>query len=215
MKKVLFAVFVVMAFMALGAIAAMACDADKASTTGAKTASSCCAGKASTANASATNATMASSKTTTVTKGAMCDPAHKEACMGMMGATASANATCSPENMAACMKECIAKHDEICGKDHKCQLMAMSIKGMTCSGCESTVRTALMAVEGVNKVIAVCYQAGFAVVCTTDPNFKSETLTKAVSAKGYESQIIPAVSITTTETTKAECPMHPKKTGTN
>ncbi len=219
MKKVLFATFMVLAFVALGSLAVFACDdhakaktadaskvdAKQASATTTK-AAGCCASKASTTSASTTttNATMASSKTTTA-NGAACTVADKAACAAKMTA-----AGCSPEQISACLAACEAKHSEICGAsfaNHK--LTSMSIKGMTCGGCETSVKTALMAVEGVNNVLEVCHKAGFAVVCVkNDAKFNNESIIKAVSAKGFESQIIPAVAVTTTTTNtteKAEC----------
>ena len=211
MKKVLFVAFMVMAFVALGAYLAFAggkdcaaaktADAKQASST---TAKACCAAKSSATTASATkvDATLASSKTTGA--GASCSIAEKAACAAK-GASMTAM-TCSPANMAACIKYCEAKHAEICGVEAaKHQLTSMSIKGMTCAGCETSVKTALMAVEGVNNVVEVCSKAGFAVVCTAkDSKLSNESMIKAVSAKGYESQIIPAVSVTTTTTGTTE-----------
>jgi len=211
----------VMAFVALGSMAAFACGEHKASTTAdaskvdAKQASAtttkaagCCASKASATSASATtnNATMASSKTTTA-NGAACTVADKAACEAKLAA-----GQCTIED---CLKACQIKHAESCGEAAATHhLTAMSIKGMTCGGCETSVKTALMAVEGVTNVIDVCHKAGFAVVCVkNDAKFNNESMIKAVSAKGFESDIIPAVSVTTTTTNttdKAECSAHKK-----
>ncbi|MGH8015541.1 MAG: cation transporter [Candidatus Zixiibacteriota bacterium] len=231
MKKVLFAAFMVMAFVALGSLAVSACDSHKASAEGVKSASSttkvdgCSASKVDAKQASATtvdskaagccpsksststiNATMASSKTTTV-NGASCTVADKAACEAKLAA-----GQCTIED---CLKACQVKHAEICGETAAAHhLTAMSIKGMTCGGCETSVKTALMAVEGVNSVVEVCSKAGFAVVCVkNDAKFNNESIIKAVSAKGFESEIIPAVSVTTSTvntTEKAECSAHKK-----
>lgn len=192
-----------MAFMALGAIAAMACDAEKASTASATTKAGCCASKSS---ASTINATMASSKTTT-SNGASCSAADKGACAAKL-----ASGQCT---INMCLKECQAKHAEICGEAaSKHHLTSISIKGMTCANCEGKVRTALMAVEGVNNVIEVCSKAGFAVVCVkNDSKLENESIIKAVNATGFTSEIIPAVAVTTTTTNtteKPECPAHKK-----
>ncbi len=245
MKKALSLGFVAMAILTLGAYLAFAggkeCTADKAadskscSATSAK-AAGCCASKASTASATSTNATMATSKTTGT--GAVCSPSDKAACLAKSStctaaekaacqakastiSTASATdphkASCSPETIGNCVIEAGVKHSALCGADAaKHYLTSMSIKGMTCAGCESSVRTALMAVEGVKNVVEVCYKAGFAVVCTENPNFNNESLIKAVSSKGYESQIIPAVAVTTSDASKTEkpaCPAHPSTEG--
>lgn len=207
MKKVLFVAFMVMAFVALGSMAAFACGEHKASTTAdaykvdAKQASStttkaagCCASKSAT---TATNATMASSKTTTA-NGAACTVADKAACEAKLAA-----GQCTIED---CLKACQTKFNETHGADAaNFHLVAMSIKGMTCGGCETSVKTALMAVEGVNSVIDVCHKAGFAVVSVkNDAKFENTSVVKAVSAKGFESEIIPAVAVTTTTTNTTE-----------
>lgn len=209
MKKVLFVAFMVMAFMAIASMAAFACGGDKAEKASAKSASACSASKTTDAKlasskaaccASKTNATMASSKTV----------GDKAACASLANADGK---TCT---VAMCIKQAEAKHAELCGDNAASHhLVAMSIKGMTCGGCESTVRTALMNVEGVTNVIDVCYKAGYAVVCTNKADFKNDVLVKTVAAKGYESEIIPAVAVTTTETTeKSDCAAH-KKEGSN
>ncbi len=221
-KKVLFVAFMVMAFVALGSLVAFAggkeceaaksADAKNASGTTTK-AAGCCAHKAGTTSASATkiDATMASSKTTTA-NGATCTAAEKAACAAKGASLTAAGGTCTIES---CLKACEVKHAEICGinaANHR--LASMSIKGMTCAGCEKSVTTALMAVEGVNNVIEVCSKAGFAVVCTAkDSKLSNDSMIKAVSSKGFESEIIPAVAITTTTTNtteKAECSAHKK-----
>ncbi len=228
MKKVLFVAFMVMAFVALGSLAIFAggkeCTADKATdakAASATTTKACCASKAGATSASATkaDATLASSKTTStgaectpaekaacaaraLKTGVACTPAEMAACLAKTSATSTAahKESCSPATIGNCVKEANAKHAEICGAEaanHR--LTSMSIKGMTCAGCESSVKTALMAVEGVHNVIEVCSKAGFAVVCTAkDSKLSNESMIKAVSAKGFESEIIPAVSVTTT-----------------
>ena len=224
MKKVLFVAFMVMAFVALGSLvafaggkecaAAKAADAKNASATTTK-ADGCCASKGTSTSASKTStidATMASSKTTGT--GAVCTPAEKAACAAA-NAKLTGTTTASACTIESCLKECEGKHAEICGADaSKHHLTAMSIKGMTCAGCENNVKSALMAVEGVNSVVEVCSKAGFAVVCVKDgAKVNNESMIKAVSSKGFESQIIPAVSVTTTTTNtteKAECEAHKK-----
>lgn len=202
MKKVLFVAFMVMAFMALASMAAFACDkTDKAN---AKTASACSASKT-------TDAKMASSKTTG--DKASCTAEEKAACAAKASLAKAHGQECT---IAQCLEECKVKHAELCGENvANHHLVAMSVKGMTCGGCESNIKTALIDVEGVTNVIEVCYKSGFAVVCTDKADFNNETLVKTVSSKGYESEIIPAVSVTTTETSeKKECSAH-KKEGSN
>jgi copper chaperone CopZ len=76
----------------------------------------------------------------------------------------------------------------------------ISIKGMTCGGCENDVTAALTAVPGVIKVVSVSHKDGLAVVCTDKTKCESGSLTKAVSAKGFEAKIMPAVAKTTAAT---------------
>ena len=206
MKKVLFVAFMVMAFMALASMAAFACGGDKAEKASAKSASACSASKT-------TDAKMASSKTTG--EKAACTKAEMAACLSADKLAKYGAEACNPENIANCVKHAQAKHDELCGeKAANHHLVSMSVKGMTCTGCENSIKTALMSVEGVTNVVEVCYKAGFAVVCTDKEDFKGESLVKMVSSKGYESEIIPAVAKTTETTEKAECAAH-KKDGAN
>ena len=92
-----------------------------------------------------------------------------------------------------------ASHAENCEYGSECQLTSMSITGMTCAGCENSIKAALMNIDGVNKVLGVCYKSGYAVVCANPDKAASEVLLKAVSAKGFEAQIIPAVATITTD----------------
>ena len=211
MKKVLFVAFMVMAFMAMASMAAFACGGDKAEKASAKTASACSADKT-------TEAKLASSKTTG--DKAACTAAEKAACASKASmVNAEGKAACASKaslanaegkscTIAMCVEKSAAAHAELCGeKAATHHLTAMSIKGMTCGGCEGSVKTALMAVEGVTNVVEVCHKAGFAVVCTDKADFNNEVLVKTVTAKGYESEIIPAVAVTTTDSKseKAEC----------
>ena len=76
----------------------------------------------------------------------------------------------------------------------KCDMVNMSIKGMTCGGCEGTITTALMTVPGVVKVVSISYKDGSALVCVDPVKVKHEAMTTAVSNKGYEAEIVPAVA---------------------
>ena len=79
----------------------------------------------------------------------------------------------------------------------KCALVDMSIKGMTCGGCENSIKTALEKVPGVLKVESISYKEGMARVCLDPDKANMETMTKTVVDNGYEAQIIPAVAKTT------------------
>lgn len=81
----------------------------------------------------------------------------------------------------------------------KYTLVAMNIKGMTCGGCEESVKTALANVEGVMSVKEVSYESGTAKVYIDKAKMKDNNLlTTAVSNKGYVAEVIPAVAKTQT-----------------
>ena len=82
------------------------------------------------------------------------------------------------------------------GYEGKCALVDMSIKGMTCGGCENTIKTALEKIPGVLKVQSISHKEGMAKVCLDPDKANMETMTKAVVDNGYEAQIIPAVAKT-------------------
>lgn len=93
----------------------------------------------------------------------------------------------------------------------KCALVDMSIKGMTCGGCENSIKTALEKVPGVIKVESISYQEGMARVCLDPDKANMETMTKAVVDNGYEAQIIPAVA----KTSEVEGAVKPAAAGCN
>ena len=202
MRKVLFVAFVVMAFMAMGAFAAFACEGNAACSYSAKTAS-----VNSGCSLSQTTTKLASSgtKSKLISGGSYskssCSIGNRSASSIKNSTIASkfAATTCSPENMEACMAYAKTKHAEVCKYGSECQITSMSIKGMTCGACENGVKAAFMNVDAVNKVLEVCYKAGFAVVCTNPEEASDEVLMKAVSARGFEAEIIPAVATVTTD----------------
>jgi copper chaperone len=98
------------------------------------------------------------------------------------------------------MHDCAAT----CEYAGKCQFRTISIKGMTCGGCEQSVTTALTATPGVLKVVSVNYKTGTAVVCIDPTKVEDKVITTAVSNTGFEAQIIPAVATTTTTGTEAK-----------
>jgi copper chaperone CopZ len=89
--------------------------------------------------------------------------------------------------------EDLAKH---CGYDGKVEMITMSVKGMTCGGCEGSVRATLEKIEGVVKVCAVSFKDNMAVVVIDPAKAKAEMLTTAVTNKGYAVEVIPAVATT-------------------
>jgi len=85
------------------------------------------------------------------------------------------------------------EHARLCKGDGKCEFTAISIKGMTCGGCEKSVSAALTEVPGVLKVLRVSYQDGLAEVCFDPNKTTGEALTTAVANTGYQAEIAPAV----------------------
>ncbi|MBI5266695.1 MAG: heavy-metal-associated domain-containing protein [candidate division Zixibacteria bacterium] len=118
-----------------------------------------------------------------MTSGKGCTTAH-----GEMSAAECA-AKCA--SMSA---EDLAKH---CNYDGKVQMIQMSVKGMTCGGCENSIKASLEKIEGVVKVCAVSYKSDFAAVVVDPSKVKSEMLTTAISNKGYAVEVIPAVATMT------------------
>lgn len=120
--------------------------------------------------------------------------ADKAACSAKFGKLASA------DGKAACLakygmteEECRAMCKEI---GDNCVLTNISIKGMTCGGCEKSVTAALLETPGVVKVVKVSHKDGMALVAIDPKKVENNGLIQAVSNKGFEAQIIPAVAIT-------------------
>ncbi len=76
-------------------------------------------------------------------------------------------------------------------------LRTISIKGMTCTGCESGVSAALTKVPGVVEVVSISYEKGEATVKIDPARLNESELITAVSSKGYEAKVIPAVATST------------------
>lgn len=109
--------------------------------------------------------------------GAQCQKMTPEECLKLYGIT---------------MEEC----KKMCADHENCGLTKISVKGMTCGGCESQVTSALSKVDGVNKVIKVDHKEGFALVCADPTKVDMKVLTAAVINTGYQAEIIPAVART-------------------
>lgn len=92
-----------------------------------------------------------------------------------------------------------ASADACCGYAGKCATLTLSVAGMTCGGCESPVKEALMSDKGVIKVVTVDYKAGKAVVCYDPDKVEKGKLATLVSDKGYKAEIMPAVATSTTD----------------
>lgn len=193
MRKLLFVGFVVMAFVAMGAFAAFACEGNDNCSFSAKTASvnsSCSLAK--------TTSKLVSSDASSKSSASL---AGGSACAYKNSKTSAklASAICSPEQIEACLASLKANCTDNCPETPYCKFTAMSVKGMTCGGCENTIKAALMNIDGVNKVLGVCYKSGYAAVCANPDEASNEVLLKAVSAKGFDAEIIPAVAIISTD----------------
>jgi copper chaperone CopZ len=130
-------------------------------------------------------------------------PTPAKTCMGHEHAKMSAE---------ECAKICGMSPEEyskMCADKENCGVTRLSIKGMTCTGCEQTISAALEKVDGVYKVVKIDYKEGMALVCANTAKVSGETLATTVTNKGYAAEIVPAV-VTTTEApaakTVAGCP---------
>ena len=114
--------------------------------------------------------------------------------------TSSSKATCYASIAKYCTPEECAELENICKKyDGKCETRTISIKGMTCSGCENSVKATILKVDGVLEVLKVSHTSEVAIVCV-DPSKMSdnEVLITPIVNKGYKAEIIPAVATTNT-----------------
>lgn len=198
-KKLLTLTALIVAVMALmAAPVAFACGGDKAET--AKQASAdktACASKTDAKMISADNkAGCASGTSASLANSTACSAAEKAAC----GTSAKmADGSCDYAACAAAkgisVEECVAKCSE-----GKLTVHTVSIEGMTCGGCENSVRQALVSAPGVKSVLSVDHKSGTAKVVAATEGCCTATMTKMVADKGYKAQIIPAVARTTSST---------------
>ena len=126
------------------------------------------------------------SETSTAGKGT-CSVLNKEACV----ASAKAGTDAAKKELCGLTPEECAK---LCGEGVKCEVRAISIKGMTCVGCENMVTAELEKVPGVLKVAKISHKEEMALVCVDGSKCQAGSLTKAVASKGYKAEIIPAVA---------------------
>lgn len=119
-------------------------------------------------------------------------------CSAHKNGTTATNA--SYANLPANAQTVAANHYEKCGINGNYELVNISVKGMTCGGCEYGLKDALANVDGVNHVINVDHKEGIAQVCTSK-KIDHAAMTTAISSKGFEAQIIPAVAKTTSKST--------------
>jgi copper chaperone CopZ len=169
--------------------------------------------KACTDKTSKTNTTLTSGKTCQASAKNITESVKAHACTGEMAKACAAE-------MGMTEEECRA----LCSKY---TLVRMSIDGMTCTGCENSIKTTLTKMPGVHKVAKVSHKTGSVMVFVEQ---KHETVQQdmvtAVANKGYKVEIIPAVAKADADAnavkagTKAGCnqpcskPCPSKKTGT-
>ncbi|UCD64608.1 MAG: cation transporter [Candidatus Zixiibacteriota bacterium] len=75
-------------------------------------------------------------------------------------------------------------------------MRTISVQGMTCTGCEKAVSASLAELPGVFEVVKVCHKSAEALVKVDPEAVKDDALVMAVSRKGYDAEIVPAVART-------------------
>lgn len=90
-----------------------------------------------------------------------------------------------------------AEHAKMCNYDGKCEFTSISVKGMTCRSCESSVSHALAGVPGVIKVVSVDHKNGMAEVCFDPTKTNGPAMTAAILNKGFGAEIVQAVARST------------------
>lgn len=120
--------------------------------------------------------------------------ADKSSCCNRdMEASADMKQSCSEADMKACAEKAGMTLEEFKAKHNNHAMRTISIEGMTCGGCENTVKEALLKVDGVNHVVSISHTAKTAMVCIDASKNIDENLVKAVVNTGYSAKIIPAV----------------------
>ncbi|MBD3258291.1 hypothetical protein GF377_07645 [candidate division GN15 bacterium] len=211
MRKLLISSIMAFALIALMAGPTFACGGEKATTAKAdkseakmvSSKSSCSASK--TAKAEMVSADKKACSASKTAKAEMVS-ADKKAC--------SASKTASAKMAGACdmtLEECLAK----CGmtpdecreysNSTKYEMVNMNISGMTCGGCESQVKATLASVKGVEKVAKVDHKSGTALVIVKKDAHCNDMLTTAVTNKGYDASVIPAVATSETASKDKSC----------
>nr|AOR51127.1 heavy metal translocating P-type ATPase [uncultured bacterium pAW1] len=180
MKKLIVSCIAGVALMAMAALPIAACDGAKGTSASTETKASC--------GSTGTSAQMTSAHGSCASKTS-----------GTSAQLTSAGGSCSASKTEGTSANLTAaEYAKMVGYEGKAELVNMSIKGMTCGGCETGVSTTLTACPGVVKVLSVNYKEGTALVLVDPDKAKTDALTTAVTNKGYQAEIIPAVATTTT-----------------
>lgn len=95
----------------------------------------------------------------------------------------------------ACSSNC-------CKKESTSTTIQCSIEGMTCTGCETTIKSKLEAVEGV-KVTEINYETGKATISIANSDVAPAQLCKLVDEAGYKCNM--NASSDSTMVSKEEC----------
>lgn len=101
-------------------------------------------------------------------------------------------AQCSTKDAAACAEKLGLSVEEcktLCAVEGH-EFVSLSIEGMTCTGCENSITTALEAIPGVMKVGKVSHTDGSAFVIIDSKQVEAGVLAKAVTKKGYKSEVV-------------------------
>ena len=80
--------------------------------------------------------------------------------------------------------------------DSKWETKTIAVKGMTCEASEESVSASLAKTPGVVEVVKVCHMSKHAIVKVDPAVAQDNLLTKAITDKGYEAEMIPAVAKT-------------------
>lgn len=78
-----------------------------------------------------------------------------------------------------------------CKKESTTTTINCSIDGMTCKGCETTIKSKLETVEGVT-VSEIDHKTGKTVITVANSDVKTEQLCKMVEEAGYKCTLSPA-----------------------
>ena len=125
----------------------------------------------------------------------------KSACTATDATKASTAACCPAGGMTK--EECAT----FC-KSGDYRMVNMTVEGMTCAGCENSVKASLEKIDGVAKVAVVSYKDNSAVVFVAKDKVEDATLVKTVADKGYKVAVVPAVATTGTEATAVTAGAH-------
>jgi len=120
--------------------------------------------------------------------------AEKSSCgISAKHTSADSKESCSEADMKACAEKAGMTLEEFKTKHKDHAMKTISIEGMTCGGCENSVKEALLKVEGVNRVVSISHTQKSAVVCVDATKSSDDALVKAVADKGYSAKMIQAV----------------------